>query len=87
MASRRKAKSSSSKWIQGAIQHPGALHRDLGVPQGKKIPVSKIRAAAKGTGVTARRARFALTLQGMRPATTAKRTAKKTTTTKKRKRK
>lgn len=28
------------KWIQGAIKHPGALHKELGVPKGKKIPCS-----------------------------------------------
>ncbi len=50
-------------WIKGAVSHPGALHRDLGVKQGKKIPVSKIREAAKGNDVTAKRARFALTMR------------------------
>jgi hypothetical protein len=25
-------------WISGAITKPGALHRTLGVPAGKKIP-------------------------------------------------
>lgn len=28
--------------------HPGALHNQLGVPQGDKIPVSKMQAAASG---------------------------------------
>ena|SRR3990167_10635096 len=55
------------KWIQSAIGKPGQLHRDLGVPQGQKIPVSRIRAAASGGGVTARRARLALTLRKMNP--------------------
>jgi len=53
------------KWIGGAIKKPGQLHRDLGVPQGKKIPASKIAAAAKGKGKTAQRARLAQTLKGM----------------------
>src|ERR1044071_1580920 len=35
------------KFIQSAIKHPGALHSDLGVPQGQKIPASKLAAAAK----------------------------------------
>jgi len=52
-------------WIAGAIKHPGALHRDLGVKQGQKIPVSRIMAAARGKGKTARRARLALTLRKM----------------------
>lgn len=33
------------KWIQGAIKHKGALHKELGVPEGKKIPESKIKKA------------------------------------------
>lgn len=41
----------------------GALHRDLKVPQGQKIPVAKIQAAAKKGGKVGQRARFALTLR------------------------
>ena len=33
-------------WIKGAIKHPGALHRDLGIPQGQKIPQRKLKQAA-----------------------------------------
>tara|TARA_B100001750_G_scaffold245452_1_gene265121 strand:+ start:2475 stop:4052 length:1578 start_codon:yes stop_codon:yes gene_type:complete len=55
----------AEKWIKKAIKRPGALHRDLDVPQGEKIPVSKIKAAAKGDGKVAQRARLALTLRGM----------------------
>ena len=54
---------SKKNWIAGAIEHPGALHRDLGVAQGKKIPAEKIKKAAEGTGKTAQRARLALTLR------------------------
>lgn len=32
----------AEKWIQGAIKHPGALHEQLGVPQGEKIPSGRI---------------------------------------------
>ena len=32
-------------WIKGAIKHPGALHKELGVPKGKKIPESKLKKA------------------------------------------
>lgn len=46
-------------WIQGAIKHPGALHKELGVPAGKKIPQSKLAAAAKKGGKEGKRARFA----------------------------
>lgn len=52
-------------WIQGAIKHKGALHRDLGVPQGQKIPVSKLKAAAKKGGKVGARARLAETLKKM----------------------
>ena len=31
------------KWIAGAIGKPGSLHRQLGVPQGKKIPAKKLQ--------------------------------------------
>lgn len=34
------------KWISKAIKHPGALHRELGVPEGKKIPEKKLAKAA-----------------------------------------
>ena len=53
------------KFIQAAIKHPGALHRELGVPEGQKIPRSKIEAAAKKGGKLGQRARFALTLEAM----------------------
>lgn len=53
-------------FIQGAIKHPGALHRDLGVPQGQKIPTAKLHAAAKRGGKVGERARFAETLEGLR---------------------
>lgn len=40
------------KWIQGAIKHPGALHRQLGVPMGEKIPTSRLEAAAHSDNPT-----------------------------------
>lgn len=49
-------------WIKGAIKKPGQLHRDLGVPQGQKIPKAKIAAAAKKPGKVGQRARLAQTL-------------------------
>lgn len=55
----------AKKWIQGAIKKPGQLHRDLGVPQGEKIPASKLAAAAKRGGKVGQRARLAQTLKGM----------------------
>jgi hypothetical protein len=53
-------------FIQAAIKKPGALHKDLGVPQGKKIPEKKLAAAAKKSGKVGQRARFAETLKGLR---------------------
>lgn len=52
----------ATKWIAKAIKHKGALHRALGVPEGKKIPASKIEAAAKKSGTVGRQARLAKTL-------------------------
>lgn len=35
------------KWMQEAFgKHPGKLHRELGVKQGKKIPAKKLEKAA-----------------------------------------
>lgn len=31
------------KWIQKAIEKPGALHKALDVPKGEKIPKSKLK--------------------------------------------
>ena len=56
-------------FIQSAIKHPGALHAELHVPQGKKIPAKTLAAAAKKGGKLGRRARFALTLKKLRPKT------------------
>ena len=33
------------KWIAGAIKHPGALHKELHVKQGEKIPEKKLQKA------------------------------------------
>lgn len=52
-----------SYFIQKAIRRPGQLHRDLGVPQGQKIPAGKLAAAAKRGGKVGQRARFAQTLK------------------------
>ena len=50
-------------FIQKAIKHPGALHRMLHVPEGQKIPASKLAEAAKHGGKLGQRARFAQTLK------------------------
>lgn len=52
-----------TNWIKGAIKHPGALHKELGVPKNKKIPASKLNAAARKGGKIGQRARLAKTLK------------------------
>ncbi len=42
-------KKTGHKWMQKAFsKHKGSLHRDLHVPQGQKIPASKLAAAKAG---------------------------------------
>jgi hypothetical protein len=54
----------SKKWIQGAIKHPGALKKTLGVKEGEKIPASKLKAAEHSkNATTAKRAHLAETLK------------------------
>ena len=55
----------AGKWIQKAIKKPGALRQQLGVPEGEKIPKSKLDAAAKEGGKLGQRARLAKTLSKM----------------------
>ncbi len=45
----------TGNWIKGAIKHPGKLHRELGVPEGKKIPAKKMAKAAKSKSPTIRK--------------------------------
>ena len=54
------------KWIKGAIKHPGALHKVLGVKKGEKIPESKLEKAENSKNpTTAKRAHLAETLKKM----------------------
>lgn len=50
------------KWIQDMHMKEGALHKNLGVPEDKKIPKKKLNAAAKKGGKVGERARAAKTL-------------------------
>ena len=34
-----------TNWIKDAIKHPGKLHEELHVPEGKKIPTAKLKKA------------------------------------------
>jgi hypothetical protein len=56
----------AEKWIQKAIKKPGALRESLGVKEGKTIPASKLKSAAKKPGLMGKRARLAQTLKGMK---------------------
>jgi hypothetical protein len=59
-------KEGGGNWIAGAIKHPGALHRELGVPEGKKIPAKKLaKATHSDNPKLARRANMAETLKGL----------------------
>lgn len=55
----------AKKWIQQAIKNPGALHKQMGVPMGMKIPGKKLAKAAKKGGKLGKRARLAQTLKKM----------------------
>lgn len=54
------------KWIQKAIEKPGALHKQLGVPAGEKIPAATLKAAAEKGGKLGKRARLAMTLKKLK---------------------
>ena len=51
-------------WIAGAIKHPGALHKQMGVPEGQNIPEGRLAKAAQSGGKLGQRARLAETLKG-----------------------
>jgi hypothetical protein len=65
---RAKRASGGGNWIAGAIKHKGALHKELGVPAGEKIPEKKLDKAAKMGGKEGARARLAKTLEGFHKA-------------------
>lgn len=54
------------RWIQSAIKKPGALHKQLGIPKGEKIPAATLNKAAKAPGKLGQRARLAKTLKRMK---------------------
>lgn len=53
----------AEKFIQKMHMKKGALHKQLGVPVGKNIPVKKLKAAEKKGGKVAKRAHLAETLR------------------------
>ena len=56
----------TKKWIAGAIKRPGALHKALDVPEGKKIPAKKLEKAEKASGRLGKEARLAATLKSFK---------------------
>lgn len=50
------------KWIQKAIEKPGALHRALKVPKGEKIPAKKLKIKPSDTPLMRKRKTLAKTL-------------------------
>lgn len=63
-----KEEKKKDKWIQKATnpKKKGQLHKDLDVPQDEKIPVSKLKSAAKKGGKVGKRAQMALNMQGIK---------------------
>lgn len=55
-------------WMSKAVKKPGALHRALHVPQGKKIPPAKIEAAKHKGGHLGKMANLAQVFSKFRPA-------------------
>lgn len=56
-------------WIADAVEHKGALHRSLHVPEGEKIPAKKLdKAEHSSNKMVAKRAHFAETLRDMHPS-------------------
>lgn len=55
----------SKRWIATATKNKGALHRNLGVPEGEKIPEGKLDKAEKsGSPKVRKEAALAKTLKG-----------------------
>jgi hypothetical protein len=54
------------KWIAGMHLKKGALHQEMGVPEGQKIPEGKLEAAASKPGLLGKRARLAETMKGFK---------------------
>jgi hypothetical protein len=54
-------------WIKSAVGKKGALHKELGVPMGDKIPAKTLAKAARSNNpIEAKRAKLAETLKGFK---------------------
>lgn len=56
---------SDKKWIAGATENKGGLHKALGYAMGKKIPKEAVAKAAARGGKVGKEARLAQTLGKM----------------------
>lgn len=63
MAKKKAKTKKNSFWIQKAISKPGALKRQLNIPEDEKIPASILEKASKAKGTLGKRARLAKTLK------------------------
>lgn len=58
----------SKNFMAGAVKHPGALHRALDVPEGERIPASKLSQASNSKNPRIRKmASLAKTFSKYRP--------------------
>lgn len=66
MVTKDPMRKANDMWIGKAIKHPGALHKQLGVPEGEKIPAKKLDKASHSSNPTLqKRANLAKTLKKM----------------------
>jgi hypothetical protein len=56
-------KTKDGLWISKMGMKKGALHKEMGIAEGKKIPKKKLEVAAKKPGKLGKRARLAETLE------------------------
>ncbi len=56
----------AKNWIADATKNKGALHRNLNVPEGQKIPAKKLEEASEKGGKVGKEARLAQTLGKLR---------------------
>jgi hypothetical protein len=56
----------ADNWIAGATKKKGALHRNLGIPEGQKIPGATLEKAAQQGGTIGKEANLAMTLKGFK---------------------
>jgi hypothetical protein len=54
----------AEKWIGEMHMKKGALHKEMGIPEGKKIPEGRLKKAEHAGGKLGKRARLAETLKG-----------------------